>query len=104
VLLVGLALMATAGGTLAVGVAGLLVFLFGFEFAFVTSLSLVSEAVPDARGTTLAVSNGVGTVARGAAAIGTGLLYGAFGIGGTIAMSGSAAAVALVLLVISRRR
>jgi predicted MFS family arabinose efflux permease len=102
-LLIGLASIAAAGDRLALGVAGLLVFLLGFEFAFVTSLSLVSEAMPGARGRTLAVANGVGTVARGAGAVLSGVLYGAYGIGGTVTLSTVAAFIALTTFVLSRR-
>jgi MFS transporter, DHA1 family, inner membrane transport protein len=103
VLILGLTVMVSAGDRLAVGVAGLLVFLLGFEFAFVTSLSLVSEAMPDARGTTLAMSNAVGTVARATGAIFGGWLFGAHGVAGTAALAASAAITALVCLVVSRR-
>jgi len=102
-LLVGLGVMLVADDRILVGVAGLLVFLLGFEFAFVTSLSLVSEAMPDARGTTLAVSNAVGTVARAAGAIVSGWLFGVHGINGTAALSAAAAVAAVVCLLVSRR-
>jgi DHA1 family inner membrane transport protein len=103
VLVVGLAVMLTAGDQLWVGVAGVLVLLLGFEYGFVTSLSLVSEAMPDARGTTLAISNAVGTLTRGTGTILSGVLYGAWGIRGSAALSASAAAVAAVCLLLSRR-
>jgi MFS transporter, DHA1 family, inner membrane transport protein len=103
VLLLGLGVMISAGDRIAVGVVGLLVFLLGFEFAFVTSLSLVSEAMPDARGTTLALSNAVGTVARAVGAIASGWLFGRHGIGGTAVLSGTAAFAAASCLLLSRR-
>ena len=84
-------------------VIGLLLFLFGFEYGFVTSLSLMSEAMPDARGRTLALGNGIGTVARGSATIASGWLYTAHGISGTGALSGSLATVALCLFLLSLR-
>lgn len=102
-LLVGLGVMVAADDRLWVGVAGILVFLLGFELAFVTSLSLVSEAMPDARGSTLAVGNAVGTVARASGAVVSGWLYGAHGVGGTAALSAAAAVTAVVCLVVSRR-
>lgn len=102
-LLGGLAIMVTADDRLWVGVAGLIVFLLGFELAFVVSLSLVSEAMPDARGTTMAASNAVGTVARASGAVLSGWLYGIHGIGGTAALSAAAAVVAVCSLLISRR-
>jgi len=103
VLVVGLLVMLAAGDRLWVGVVGLLVLLLGFEYGFVTSLSLVSEAMPEARGTTLAVSNAVGTLTRGTGTILSGALYGAFGIGGPAALSATAGAIALSCFVLSRR-
>lgn len=100
---VGLSTMAVAGATLWIGVVGILTFLCGFEFAFVTSLSLVSEAMPAARGTTIAMSNGVGTVARGTGTIASGWLFGAYGVAGTLVLSATATAVASVAFVFSRR-
>jgi predicted MFS family arabinose efflux permease len=102
-LLGGLVIMLTADDRLWVGIAGLIVFLLGFELAFVVSLSLVSEAMPDARGTTLAASNAVGTVARASGAVLSGWLYGIHGISGTAALSAAAAAVAVCSLMLSRR-
>jgi DHA1 family inner membrane transport protein len=102
-LVVGLAIMLSSDGHLAVGMVGLLIFLLGFEYGFVTSLSLTSEAMPEARGTTLALSNAIGTVARGAGAILSGWLYGLHGIAGTASLSVCAAAVSLTCFVLSRR-
>ncbi len=100
---VGLGVMVSADDQLWVGIVGLVVFLLGFELAFVVSLSLVSESMPDARGTTLAVSNAVGTVARATGAVASGWLYGMHGINGTAALSGAAAIAAVGSLVLSRR-
>ena len=102
-LVAGLMVMLAAGDAVVVGVIGLLVFLLGFEYGFVTSLSLTSEAMPDARGATLAIGNAVGTLARGAGTILSGVLYGAFGIGGTIGLSASAATASLGCYLFSRR-
>ncbi len=103
-LLVGIGFMSIAGDRLAVGVVGLLVFLLGFEYGFVTSLSLTSEAMPEARGATLAIGNAVGTFARGGGVIVSGLLFGAFGIAGSLALSGCAAAASLTCFLLSRRQ
>ncbi|HSL74832.1 MAG TPA: MFS transporter [Ilumatobacteraceae bacterium] len=103
VLIAGLGVMVVAGDAVVVGIAGLLVFLLGFEFAFVTSLSLVSESMPDARGTTLAISNAVATIARASGAVASGWLFAAHGIAGTATLSGLCAAVAIGSLVLSRR-
>lgn len=102
-LLVGLVVMVSADDRLWIGIAGLVVFLLGFELAFVVSLSLVSESMPDARGATLAVGNAVGTVARASGAVLSGWLYGVHGIAGTAALAATAAVVAVLSLLVSRR-
>ena len=81
-LFVGLAVMVYSDDRLWLGIVGIVVFLLGFELAFVVSLSLVSESMPNARGTTLAASNAVGTVARASGAVLSGGLYGIHGITG----------------------
>ena len=101
--LTGLGVMVAADGRLGMGIAGLVVFLLGFELAFVVSLSLVSEAMPDARGATLAAGNAVGTVARAGGAVLSGWLYGRHGVEGTAALSAAAAVAAVVSLLVSRR-
>ena len=102
-LLAGLLVMISADDRLWVGIVGLVVFLLGFELAFVVSLSLVSESMPDARGSTLALGNAVGTVARAGGAVLSGWLYGVHGIGGTAGLAAGAAVVAAGALLISRR-
>lgn len=98
----GQVVMVIADDTLWLGVAGILVFLCGFEFAFVTSLSIVTEAMPESRGTTIALANGVGTVARGSGTIASGYLFTRWGIEGTLSMSAAAASVATACFVLSR--
>ncbi len=102
-LIAGLVVMLSAGDSLAIGVVGILIFLLGFEYGFVTSLSLVSEAMPGARGRTLAVSNAVGTLARSGGVILSGWLFDAHGIMGTAILSGAAGALSFVCLVASSR-
>ena len=102
-LLAGQVIMAAANDTLWVGVIGILAFLCGFEFAFVTSLSLVTEAMPQSRGTTIALANGVGTVARGSGTIASGFLFTRWEIEGTLAMSAGAAVAAAFCFAVSRR-
>jgi predicted MFS family arabinose efflux permease len=103
-LMTGQAVMALADSTLWIGVVGILLFLCGFEFAFVTSLSLVTEAMPEARGTTIATANAVGTVARGSGTIASGWLFGIYGVEGTLTLSATAATVSALAFVLSRRR
>ena len=102
-LMIGLLVIVSAGDRLWMGIGGLVVFLLGFELAFVVSLSLVSESMPDSRGSALAVSNAVGTVARASGAVLSGWLYGSHGIGGTAGLSAVAATVAVGSLIVSRR-
>ncbi len=100
----GLVVMLSAGDAVIVGVAGLLLFLLGFEYGFVTSLAIVSEAVPHARGKTIAMASAIGTFARGGGTILSGVLYGAHGIAGTAALAGAAATAALACFLTSRPR
>lgn len=102
-LLVGLGIMSRADSTLWIGIVGILIFLCGFEFGFVTSLSLVTEAMPEARGTTIALSSGVGTVARGGGTIASGALYTTYGVGGTLTLSLVAAGLSVAAFTFSRR-
>ena len=102
-IVLGQTTMAVADETLWIGVIGILLFLCGFEFAFVTSLSMVTEAMPSARGTTIAMSSGVGTVSRGTGTIASGWLFGAFGIAGPLVLSGAATVLAAGAFVFSRR-
>ncbi|MEP1122481.1 MAG: MFS transporter [Ilumatobacter sp.] len=101
-LFAGQVVMVIADDTLWIGVVAILAFLCGFEFAFVTSLSLVTEAMPESRGATIALANGVGTVARGSGTIASGFLFTRWGIEGTISLSATAAAAATVCFVVSR--
>jgi predicted MFS family arabinose efflux permease len=98
VLLVGLGVMVGSGDVRAMAVAGLVIFLAGFEFAFVSSIALVTEAAPDARGRAIGIGNAVGTLARSAAVAAGGLAYEAFGIVGSVTLSAAAAALALGLI------
>jgi len=100
----GIVVIANSGDSNPVAVAGLAIFLIGFEYGFVSSLTLVSEAAPQARGKAIGVSNSIGTLARGGAVLLSGQLYEAFGINGSLAMSAGAAALAFVLVMWRPRR
>jgi predicted MFS family arabinose efflux permease len=99
VLGLGLAIAAGSGASKTLAITGLIVFLAGFEFGFVASLSLVTEAAPLARGRAIGAGNAIGTIARSAAVLGSGLLYDGVGIGGSLALSAAAAAIAAGLIV-----
>ncbi len=101
--LVGAAVMTQADASLAIGLVGLLCFFLGFEYAIVTSFSIVSEAMPEARGRALATSSAIGTVARGTGTVASGALYARYGISGPVAVTATAAAVAMVLLSLDHR-
>ena len=95
---VGLVVMLSADGRFAIAAIGLALFFIGFEYAIVTSFSIVSESMPNARGRAIAMNSAVGTVARGGGAVAAGLLYEPFGIQGPAVLSGAAAIVCLALL------
>lgn len=102
--LLGLGVMSVADTSLLIGAAGLMIFFLGFEFAIVTSFSIVSEAMPSARGRALAVNTAVGTVSRSTGIVMSGVLYEAYGLGGPAAVSATAGATAIVLLSLSHAR
>ena len=97
VLLAGLAMIASAQTSIVLAVSGLLVFLAGFEFAFVASLTLVTEAAPEARGKAIGIGNALGTVSRAIAAATSGLLYQYFGMRASVGLAALAATTALLL-------
>lgn len=102
VLFAGVGVMAVSGPSRAIAVTGLIVFLAGFEYAFVASLALVTEAAPDARGRAIGISNACGTVARSGAVVASGQLYEQFGMTGSLVLASCAAGVALVMAVAAR--
>jgi predicted MFS family arabinose efflux permease len=102
VLGLGLATTAISGDSLVLAVCGLTVFLAGFEYAFVTSLSLVSEAAPLTRGRALGLGNGLGTLARASAVFASGQLYEATGLGGPLVLSALIASAAFLAVLLSR--
>lgn len=103
--LAGLGIITAADGSLLIGTVGLLVFFLGFEYSIVTSFSLVSEAMPAARGRVLGIGNGTNTLARGIGVSSAGVLYETFGIAGPAVLSAAAGAAALLLLgLVARRR
>jgi DHA1 family inner membrane transport protein len=102
VLGVGLTVMLLSDQSRPLAIAGLLVYLAGFEYAFVSALTLVTEAAPLARGRAIGVSNALGTVARATAVVASGQLYASFGMTGSLTMTGCAAVAATMLAIASR--
>jgi predicted MFS family arabinose efflux permease len=78
--------------------------LLGFEYGFVASLTLVTEAAPDARGRAIGISNSIGTIARAGVVVGSGHLYEAVGISGSLTMATATATLAMGLTLSSARR
>jgi len=100
----GLLIVAVSDGSVVTALIGLFTLVVGFEYGFVASLSLMSEAAPNARGTALAVGNALGTITRASLIVLSGQCYERFGILGTATVSACALAVALTALTIDRRR
>ena len=96
-LIVGLGIMSIADDRLSVGVIGILTFLVGFEFAIVTSISLVTEAAPEARGRAGVAAAAAGTIARAGGAVASGWLYSRSGVDGSAAIAAAGSALAIVL-------
>ncbi len=97
VLATGLGVISLSGDLRSIAIVGLVVFLGGFEFGFVSSLTMVTEAAPHARGRAIGISNACGTVARAGAVVASGQLYESFGIRGSITLAIVAAAIAFVM-------
>lgn len=98
----GLVAMFASGDSRTVAIGGLLVFLTGFEFGFVSSLTLVTEAAPLARGRAIGLSNAMGTTARAGAVFLSGQLYEAYGMPGTLTMVATAGGVAVLATLVTR--
>ena len=99
-LLLGLGVILGAGTSLLLGVLGLFTFFVGFEYSIVTSFSLVSEAMPAARGQAIGVGNAASTLARGIGIASAGVLYDRFGVEGPVVFSAIGASVSLALLTV----
>jgi len=100
----GIAVIAVSGDSTLLAVIGLLTLVAGFEFGFVSSLSVMSEAAPEARGTALAVGNAVGTLSRSTALVASGQLYDAFGVSGSLGLTAVALTGAGIALSLQRAR
>ena len=83
---------------------GLIVLVIGFEYGFVSSLSLMSEAAPQARGTAIAVGNAIATITRASLIVISGQCYERFGILGSATVSAAALCAAAAALIADRRR
>lgn len=95
---VALGMLAVGGSATAIAIAGLIVLLGGFEYAFVSSLTLVTEAAPASRGKAIGVASALSTIARASGVAVAGLLYERFGIAGPLAFSAAGSAAAALML------
>jgi predicted MFS family arabinose efflux permease len=94
----GFLLMAMGSGTLAVGLAGLVVGVTGFEFAIVSSISLATELVPEARVRLLSRMVVAQALGRAAAALIGLAVYAAAGMGAVGPVAAAAALIAAWLV------
>ena len=93
VMAVGVVAVVASPRVAAFGVAALVIVFLGFEFAFVSLLSIVSEVGVDQRGAVLGVDHSLTTVSRALSAALATTLYDAHGIGLAAAISLSAVAL-----------
>jgi predicted MFS family arabinose efflux permease len=100
----GLVVIALSNDSVIIALIGLIVLVIGFEYGFVSSLSLMSEAAPQARGTAIAVGNAIATITRASLIVVSGQCYERFGILGSATVSAAALCAAAAALISDRRR
>jgi len=100
----GLVVIALSNDSMIIALIGLIVLVIGFEYGFVSSLSLMSEAAPQARGTAIAVGNAIATITRASLIVISGQCYERFGILGSATVSAAALCAAAAALSADRRR
>ena len=100
----GLVVIALSNDSVIIALIGLIVLVIGFEYGFVSSLSLMSEAAPQARGTAIAVGNAIATITRASLIVISGQCYERFGILGSTTVSAAALCAAAAALIADRRR
>ncbi len=100
----GLVVIALSSDSVIIALIGLIVLVIGFEYGFVSSLSLMSEAAPQARGTAIAVGNAIATITRASLIVISGQCYERFGILGSATVSAAALCAAATALIADRRR
>ena len=100
----GLVVIAISNDSVIIALIGLIVLVIGFEYGFVSSLSLMSEAAPQARGTAIAVGNAIATITRASLIVISGQCYERFGILGSATVSAAALCATAAALSADRRR
>lgn len=96
---VSMAALPLLGGSLSLAIAGLFAFTFSFEFSIVSGISLLSEQVPQARGTVLSMSAMSAALTRAISGFAGIALFEWRGMGATAALATLGSAMALVILV-----
>jgi predicted MFS family arabinose efflux permease len=92
------ALLGTVGSATTLGLVLLALVIFGFELAFVSSLPLVAELDPHARGVSMGVGAAVATVGRAAGSLVGIVIYARAGIGLTGLVAAAIAAIGGLVL------
>jgi len=100
----GLVVITLSNDSVITALIGLIVLVIGFEYGFVSSLSLMSEAAPQARGTAIAIGNAIATITRASLIVISGQCYERFGILGSVTVSAAALCAAAAALIADRRR
>lgn len=85
------------------GVALLMLFFFGFEFAIVSSISLTSNLVPGLPAKGIGIGIGAATLGRALAAIPATRLYDAHGFGASMILAACCAAACVGVLSLPQR-
>lgn len=90
------------GHVAGLGLALLVLFFLGFEFAIVSYIPLVPSLQPNNPGAAFGIAVGLGTVGRGVTAIASTRLYSSHGIGGSGLLAAACATAALAALTLVR--
>jgi predicted MFS family arabinose efflux permease len=99
----GLLLTTALGAHVGTGLALLVVYMIGFEFAVVSSLSMATNLIPGHPAMGLGLCVGAGTLGRALTAIPATRLYDAHGFGAPMALGATLAAVCITCMTLSRR-
>jgi predicted MFS family arabinose efflux permease len=95
---VSMAVLPLLGGSLQMATAGLFAFTFSFEFSIVSGIGLLSEQVPEARGTVLSMSAMSAALTRAISGFAGIALFEWRGIGATATLATLGSAMALFVL------
>jgi predicted MFS family arabinose efflux permease len=99
----GLLLTTALGAHVGTGLALLVVYMIGFEFAVVSSLSMATNLIPGHPAMGLGLCVGAGTFGRALTAIPATRLYDAHGFGAPMALGATLAAICITCMTLSQR-